>query len=298
MVVRSNTNNGSTGGDPYFSYVNKEFLYGSGAGLIETIILYPQNKLIFRQALHGVKVKEAILQLKTEGISLLYRGLLPPLLMRTSTRALMFGMNDTFQKVLGCSTGSDNKQWTFCHASAAFLAGTTEAILCPLERIQVLLQASAYHKNFKNTQHAFNSLKVYGFKEYYRGLSVIIFRNGFSNALFFGLRSPLKEFLINPETKQKSALLNTGADFASGALLGTSISTIFFPINVIKHRMQSVIGVPNLNVLQVAKLVWIERDRSIKQCFRGVYLNYTRSLFGWGITNSMYEVLHRFFDNP
>lgn len=35
-------------------------------------------------------------QIRSEGIGKLYRGLLPPLIMRTSSRALMFGLYDEF----------------------------------------------------------------------------------------------------------------------------------------------------------------------------------------------------------
>lgn len=39
-----------------------DFICGCGAGCLETILLYPQSKLIFRQQLHGVFAREAIRQ--------------------------------------------------------------------------------------------------------------------------------------------------------------------------------------------------------------------------------------------
>lgn len=76
-----------------------------------------------------------------------------------------------------------------------------------------------------------------------------------------------------------------------GAILGASISTLFFPINVVKHRLQSTIGTPFQSPLAVFRIVWNERHGSIKELYRGVTLNYTRSLLAWGITNSVYEIL-------
>uniref|UniRef100_A0A0N4ZTL7 ADP/ATP translocase n=1 Tax=Parastrongyloides trichosuri TaxID=131310 RepID=A0A0N4ZTL7_PARTI len=283
----------------YFEHFkNKDFFYGCGSGLIETIILYPANKAVFRQALHGVRSLDAFFQLKNEGISLLYRGLLPPLIMRTSTRSLMFGTNDAYKNLLGCDyiTGNADNTLTFCHATAAFLAGTTEALLCPLERIQVLLQHSEYHGRFKNTKEAFKELWAYGPKEYYRGLSVIIFRNGLSNALFFTLRKPLKNCLINENDMHTHPFFNSFADFISGGFLGATISTLFFPMNVIKTRMQSVVGIDYINGLQTLKLVWVERDRSLQKIYRGVHLNFAKSLFAWGLTNSIYEILRNAFE--
>lgn len=83
-----------------------DFIAGWGAGCIETCILYPSNKIIFRQQLHGFHVKDAIKQIKLEGAGKLYRGLMPPLIMRTTSRALMYGLYDEFQ------VGVIYKKWT------------------------------------------------------------------------------------------------------------------------------------------------------------------------------------------
>lgn len=53
-----------------------------------------------------------------EGVPFLYRGLLPPFIQRTSTRMVMFGMFDTYRRILGCHT--DNA-FTYCFALSAFL---------------------------------------------------------------------------------------------------------------------------------------------------------------------------------
>ncbi|PIO70711.1 hypothetical protein TELCIR_07425 [Teladorsagia circumcincta] len=111
-----------------------DFLCGWGAGCVETCALFPSNKIIFRQQLHGFSAscpvqavamptyhaatphthcegqnEKTIIHrqrgviilcsssVKSEGIRRLYRGLLPPLIMRTSSRALMFGLYDEFQ---------------------------------------------------------------------------------------------------------------------------------------------------------------------------------------------------------
>uniref|UniRef100_A0A914Z2G5 Uncharacterized protein n=1 Tax=Panagrolaimus superbus TaxID=310955 RepID=A0A914Z2G5_9BILA len=100
-----------------------DFICGFTAGWIETIVLYPQNKLIFRQQLYAIPANEAVIQLKSEGIGLLYRGLLPPLMKRTTSRAIMFGTYEKYQSILGCTYESDRRKtsFTFCHAQAAML---------------------------------------------------------------------------------------------------------------------------------------------------------------------------------
>ncbi|KAI6173571.1 Beta-lactamase domain-containing protein [Aphelenchoides besseyi] len=248
-----------------------------------------QSKLIFRQQLLGLMVKDA---LRSEGMHQLYRGLLPPLIQRTTTRSIMFGMYDTYKSFLGCVDQPGIwAAWTPRHALAAFLAGATEATLCPLERIQVLLQTSTYHDKFRNTREAFQVVRSYGLPEFYRGLSMIIFRNGTSNVLFFSLRGPLRDLVFQAghggtKTHNEAPVLSIFADFVSGAVLGASISTLFFPFNVVKHRMQSFLGSPFQSPLAVFRIVWRERRGSLKELFRGVQLNYTRSLMAWGLTNA------------
>lgn len=121
----------------------------------------------------------------------------------------MFGMYDKYKKLLGCpSSPHFNSTITPQHALAAFLgnslfikqyilelflAGMTEATLCPLERIQVLLQNSTYHQNFRNTHEAFYAIAKHGPTEFYRGYTMIVFRNGMSNILFVSRFIELKK---------------------------------------------------------------------------------------------------------
>ncbi|VDM62369.1 unnamed protein product [Angiostrongylus costaricensis] len=262
-----------------------DFLCGWGAGCIETCILFPSSKVIFRQQLHGFSAKVAYSQLKSEGIGKLYRGLLPPLIMRTSSRALMFGLYDEFQSILKCPYSPPNTSFT--------VSGLCEASLCPLERVQVLLQTSAYHDHFKNTAQALRALKAYGYCEYYRGISVVLARNSLSNAIFFTLKEPFKKMVTELSPSINRTATQLVADFISGAVLGAFISTMFFPVNVVKNHMQSKVGVPYENPIHVFYEVWGERQKSIRGLYLGVHLNFTRSLLAWGITNTVYELFRR-----
>ncbi|KAK6033760.1 hypothetical protein OSTOST_00062 [Ostertagia ostertagi] len=296
-----------------------DFLCGWGAGCVETCMLFPSNKIIFRQQLHGFSARLAWSQVKSEGIRRLYRGLLPPLIMRTSSRALMFGLYDEFQSFLTCPHSPPNTSFSICHAQAAFFgkvffnnyffisdttsivvctglsddSGICEAALCPLERVQVLLQTSAYHDHFKNTGQTLRALRAHGYREYYRGVSVVLARNSLSNALFFTLKEPFKKTVVDARPFRNQTATQLVADFMSGAILGASISTIFFPMNVVKNHMQSKVGVAFQNPFSVFREVWQERQRSIRMLYLGVHLNFTRSLLAWGITNTVYELLRR-----
>uniref|UniRef100_A0A914X6V3 Solute carrier family 25 member 51 n=1 Tax=Plectus sambesii TaxID=2011161 RepID=A0A914X6V3_9BILA len=332
----------------------RDFVCGWGAACIETCVMFPLTKLIFRQQLEGLLVKEALNQLRSEGAALLYRGLLPPLIMKTTSRAVMFGMYNEYKRLLGCH----GPTFTAKHALAAFLSGSTEALLCPFERVQTLLQAPAYQDQMRNTANAMSVVRPYGIREFYRGLTPIILRNGLSNILFFALRGPLRDrfggkvasgggegggtertstssstvantssastscpscsagkapsastscslcsaisSLSGSDSPSSSSLLSVSpsmrgfvADFLSGAVLGATISTVFFPLNVVKARMMSTLGTEFVSMRHTIVVIWRERNRSLKELYRGVNLNFSRSLLSWGITNAMFEFFQR-----
>lgn len=50
--------------------------------------------------LHGVEIKSAIQELRHEGFTFLYRGILPPLAQRTASLSLMFGLYDGTKRPL------------------------------------------------------------------------------------------------------------------------------------------------------------------------------------------------------
>ncbi|WAQ98803.1 S2551-like protein [Mya arenaria] len=147
---------------------------------------------MFRQQLHGVKILKAIQQIRKEGLTHIYRGLLPSLLQKTTSMSLMFGLYYDFQRQI-----YHYNLFTpmfVVKPSATMLTGSVEALLSPFEHMQVLMQDRSYHAQYNNTAHAFKNIYLtYGVKEFYRGLSTILIRNGPSNVLFFLERDNLLE---------------------------------------------------------------------------------------------------------
>ena len=88
--------------------------------------------------------------------------------------------------------------------------------------------------------HCAQELRKFGFAEYYRGLVAILLRNGPSNVLFFGLRTEIKERIPAPDDAWWAHILT---DFVSGAFLGAFISTVMYPVNVIKAHQQTQVSV-------------------------------------------------------
>ncbi|ELU09895.1 hypothetical protein CAPTEDRAFT_128352 [Capitella teleta] len=266
---------------------SREFVCGWGAASVNIMLTFPINKVMFRQQLYAITAQHALGQLRKEGLIHLYRGMLPPLLMKTTSMSIMFGMYDEFQHALHVCT--PNLPTKVNKGTAAVLSGFAEAILTPFERVQVLLQDKYKHKLYRNTAHAFSELRPHGVSEYYRGVSACLVRNGPSNAIFFLLREELKHSMPKASTRAGDIF----ADFVSGAILGAMISTMFFPVNVVKNQMQCVVGGPHLSMNQAFWVVFNDRGRSWRAMFRGVPVNYTRSLLSWGVINASYEILKR-----
>ncbi|CCI50386.1 unnamed protein product [Albugo candida] len=238
---------------------------------------------MFRQQLYGFTALQAYKNVKDEGITMLYRGIRPPLLQAVVSKSIMFGLYNWFDELLELKIG----RHLYTKLLSAALSGTTEAILTPFERAQTLLQTPKFNTKITSSYDALVHINRHGLREHYRGLTAVLLRNGPANMLFFGLRDPIRTFLPSA-TSSTSKLLN---DFFSGALLGAAISTITYPINVARTRMQSVYGGRFIGPFEALQLTYDERGRCIRRLYRGVYMNFIRSLLSWGIINSAYEKL-------
>lgn len=278
-----------------------EFLAGYCAASTTILALYPLNKAIFRQIIDSISAKEAYRQLKSEGVSMLYRGFFPPLLQRSISYSVLFGtqhqyyilIHDSLEKLIQRKHFVDNHTFIdpIIQGTAGYLAGTTEALLTPFERIQAILQTPKYHESYKNTFHIFRDLRAqYGLRELYRGFVIISLRNSMSNVLWFSLRNPLKKRLPEPKNKFQDVTYN----FLSGGILGACISTIFYPFNFVKSHLQSEIGGAFPSVLTSFRELYA-KNPSIVHFYRGAHSNFVRALLSWGITNSSYEFYLDFF---
>ena len=153
---------------------------------------------------------------------------------------------------------------TLIGATAALLAGSTEAMLAPLERVQVLMQDSKHNHRFKNTIDALTQIgRHHGVAEFYRGLTAILIRTGPSSVLFFTAR----EKLSVPES-------SFARDFAIGACVGSLISTAFYPFNVVRTHMMITVGGSFVSFFSVSSALLAERG--FAGMFKGMY-NFTFS---------------------
>ncbi|CAK4169807.1 unnamed protein product [Aphanomyces euteiches] len=281
----------------------REFFCGGTAAAINIVLTFIPNKIMFRQQLYGTSTIDAWASIREDGWIRLYRGVGPPLLQAAVSKSIMFGLYTSYLDRLRENFGESIGGLDTSHF-AAVLSGTSEAMLTPFERVQTLLQTTKFNAEFNSMSDVFVRINAVSFRENYRGLTAILMRNAPSNAIFFGMREHVREML--PATTTSSATV--AVDFASGAMLGAFLSTLFFPLNgtslddqdtiaqpilVAKTRMQSVYGPHEryISVVEALKLTYHERGSSWARVYRGVHINFARSLVTWGIINSAYEKL-------
>lgn len=78
----------------------------------------------------------------------------------------------------------------------------------PFERIQTLLADQSHHDKFQNTRQAFQYVYLnYGYRELFRGVMPVLWRNGPSNALFFIMREEAAERLPHHVRIQQPSIL-------------------------------------------------------------------------------------------
>lgn len=204
----------------------------------------------------------------------------------------MFGMYHWYYRMFWLLLGDKNtapnynvsgKNSTPAIVSAGFLTGTCEALcFTPCERVQALLQAKEYNTRFSGFFRTSVAVQPYGFKEYYRGLSAILCRNGPQTALFFYLKPHVtKQLSGNTDNNLFTSPLLI--DFCSGAAIGAFGSTVFYPLGVAKSRMQRQLGGDFVSVRKVLQSL------TIRQMYSGVTTNVVRAVTSWGIINMSYE---------
>ena len=81
---------------------------GWGAAVVNIFVTFPINKTMFRQQVHGVSTINAIKMLKDEGAIYLYRGILPPLLQKSTSTCIMFGTYSHYNRLMSDFLGIKN----------------------------------------------------------------------------------------------------------------------------------------------------------------------------------------------
>jgi len=280
-----------------------EFLRGSLSAVVNVTLTFPLSKLISRQAYEGLSVLDAFATMRRERLWHLYRGLAPPLMQQSFKVGVMYSSYDYFSNQLYYAKngqynfgGPSSLDWELRVAAGA-LSGSAEGLLAPFERVQTVLQHRHYNEMFKNSWEAVLKLSQFGVFEFYRGFSAIVLRNEPASATWFALKDPVRDLFrgrqeaAQQNNKQFSFISDVLCDFLSGGVLGARISTLFYPVNVVKSVMQLDVGTRHRGFIETLSAVY--QERGLNGLYYGVAGNAARSLLAWGILNSSKEAFDR-----
>uniref|UniRef100_A0A8C2G9T7 Solute carrier family 25 member 53 n=1 Tax=Cyprinus carpio TaxID=7962 RepID=A0A8C2G9T7_CYPCA len=269
----------------------RSYLHGGTSSLISTlttVITFPLYKTVFRQQLHSTLVREAVAQLLREGPVKLYRGVAPPLLMRSLNGTLLFGLQDTFLQQLSL--------WDTCPAPRTALpalaglgAGVLEAVLfCPFERVQNVLQNSGNDTSLPTLRSILRKLASKPLASgYYTAFLPILVRNALGSSLYFGLKDPVSE------TLRAGGCAPVASSFITGVLNSVVISLPLYPLSVLVANMQAQVDGGGGGVKGSWQRLWAARQRRLVLLYRGGSLVIFRSCITWGITTAIYDQLKR-----
>ncbi|XP_042348753.1 solute carrier family 25 member 53-like [Plectropomus leopardus] len=262
------------------------YLHGGTSSLLSTLptlIVFPVYKIVFRQQIHNTPVHQAVGQLYKEGPVKLYRGVAPPLLMRTLNGTLLFGLQDTLLHQLLSSQNVIST--SVLPAVAGFGAGMVEAVVfTPFERVQNVLQNGQNDHRLPTLKSVLVRLKsqppALG---YYRALLPITARNAIGSSLYFGLKGPVCAVV------EGQGLPPLVSSFISGTLTSMAISLTLYPLSVLVANMQAQVGGEVKGVMACWRMLWESRQRSVALLYRGGSLVILRSCITWGIATAIYD---------
>ncbi|XP_061642978.1 solute carrier family 25 member 53-like [Phyllopteryx taeniolatus] len=260
------------------------YLHGGTSSLFSTLIVFPVYKTVFRQQIHNIQVYRAVAQLHKEGLVKLYRGVTPPLLMRTLSGTLLFGLQDTFLRLLSLASFSVIPS-SVLPAAAGLGVGMIEAVLfTPFERVQNVLQSGHNDRRLPTLKSVLVKLKAQKLASgYYRAFLPIVARNALGSSLYFGLKGPLSAAVAG------QGLSPLASSFISGTVASMAISLTLFPLSVLVANMQVEVQTEVKGVMACWRMLWNSRQRSVLLLYRGGALVILRSCITWGITTAIYD---------
>lgn len=227
----------------------KAFIAGGFGGVCAVLVGHPFDltKTRLQTAPPGTYTGAVDVVKKTlarDGLTGLYRGMVPPLLGITPIFAVSFWAYDASKQLIHAANPKRaNEALSIPElALAGFLSAVpTTLVTAPVERAKVLLQVQGQggseHKYKGVTDVMKHLYKEGGIRSIFRGTGATLIRDGPGSAAYFAAYEVTKKALI--PAGSSTAELNLGAIIVAGGMAGVAMWAIAIPPDVLKSRLQS-----------------------------------------------------------
>lgn len=243
----------------------KSFAAGGFGGICAVLTGHPFDlvKVRLQTGLYNSSVQCVKQTIAKDGLTGLYRGVLPPLLGVTPMFAVSFWGYDVGKRLVSTYTGKSIDQFEIKEISTAgFISAIpTTLVAAPFERVKVMMQIQEGNKLKSMAGVVAEMYKTGGLRSIFKGSVATLARDGPGSALYFATYEYLKKELSSPGED-----LSLFAIMTAGGFAGVSMWLGVFPIDTIKSTQQSS-NVP-ISILQTTKNIYAKGG--IKAFFPGV----------------------------
>lgn len=283
------------------------FVLGSIAGAVGATAVYPIDLVKTRMQNQRSKVVGELLYknsfdcfkkvIKNEGFAGLYRGLGPQLVGVAPEKAIKLTVNDFVRSKFADKKTGEIQFWQEMIAGGA--AGGSQVVFTnPLEIVKIRLQIQG--EQAKNTgaprRSAIWIVKNLGIVGLYKGASACLLRDVPFSAIYFPAYAHLKRDMFHEGPEHKLTITEL---LMAGAIAGMPAAYFTTPADVIKTRLQVEArkGQTSYNGIADAARK-IMREEGFKAFFKGGPARIFRSSPQFGVTLTVYEILHQAFPLP
>ncbi|CAO3679180.1 unnamed protein product [Rhizopus stolonifer] len=284
------------------------FTLGSIAGAVGATAVYPIDLVKTRMQNQRSKVVGELLYknsldcfkkvLKNEGFTGLYRGLGPQLVGVAPEKAIKLTVNDLVRNLFNKSQKGDIQFWQEMVAGGT--AGASQVVFTnPLEIVKIRLQIQGEQaKNMTDVprRSALWIVKHLGIVGLYKGVAACLLRDVPFSAIYFPAYAHLKKDVFHEGPNHK---LTISELLMAGAIAGMPAAYFTTPADVIKTRLQVEArkGQTSYNgIADAARKIYAEEG--FKAFFKGGPARILRSSPQFGVTLTVYELLHQLVPLP
>ncbi|TPX48056.1 hypothetical protein SeLEV6574_g02264 [Synchytrium endobioticum] len=270
---------------------------GAIAGVSEILCMYPldvvKTRLQLQVGSEGyTSIADAFSKMvKNEGFGVLYRGIIPPIMVEAPKRAIKFGANEYYSELY--KSYFNLKPSQALSIATGVSAGCTEAmVVVSFDLVKIRLQDKNNAGKYKNTMDAVRKIHAEeGFRGFWKGLEATLWRHALWNGGYFGSINYVRSMLPKAETKQGQTMNN----FVAGTVGGTIGTVVNTPFDVVKSRVQ------NQGPGAIVKYSWsipalgrIAREEGFKSLYKGFVPKVMRLGPGGGILLVVFDFVSSF----